>query len=96
VTRSVIRHVDHTIGLDPHAERDMEDLECTSCDWKAGGIPFGDLQEQALKHAGAEKHYGFRQVTTNYWRVVRHDEDLAIQLSVPVVSRGGGCLPEQT
>jgi hypothetical protein len=49
-----------------------------------------------MKHAGAEKHYGFRQVTTNYWRVVRHDQDLADQLSVPVVSRGEGCLPEQT
>jgi hypothetical protein len=95
VTRSVIRHVDHTIGLDPHAERDMEDLSCTSCDWTAGGLPFSDLQQQAMKHAGAEKHYGFRQVTTNYWRVVRHDQDLAPQLSVPVVPRGQVEPPER-
>ncbi|MGW0626114.1 DUF7848 domain-containing protein [Streptomyces sp. NPDC002758] len=95
MTRSLFRHVDHAIGLDPHAERDMEDLECTSCDWKVGGLPFADLQEQAIKHAGAEKHYGFRQITTNYWRVVRHDEDLATQLSVPVATGGEVEPPEQ-
>ncbi|MFF1701200.1 hypothetical protein [Streptomyces sp. NPDC058252] len=82
--RAVIRHVDHSIGLDPHADRDMEDLACTTfeCGWKVSGQDFGELQDAAMKHSGEKQHFGFRQVTTNYWRVVRHDQDVAEQLRV--------------
>ncbi|RZU36052.1 hypothetical protein EV284_3539 [Streptomyces sp. BK022] len=83
------RYIEHSIGLDPQAERDMEDMECTGCDWTANGggegLTFDQIQEAALKHAGATGHRGFRQTTTNYWLVVRHDQDVASQLSVPAV-----------
>jgi hypothetical protein len=66
----------------------MEDLECLGCDWTANGggqgLTFQQILDAAMKHTGATGHSGFRQITTNYWRVVRHDEEIAPQLSVPV------------
>jgi hypothetical protein len=99
VVKSVYRHVDHSIHLDPHAGRDMEDLECTGCDWTANGggegLPFEQIQDAAMRHTGATGHSGFRQTTTNYWRVVRHDGDIATQLSVPVVPTLGQVEPPE-
>jgi hypothetical protein len=86
--RAVLRYVEHSIGLDPHAERDAEGLECTDCPWVASGAgvdrSFEELLDRAIKHTGATGHTGFRQTTTNLWRVVRTDKDLVKQLSVPV------------
>lgn len=95
MSRSVLRFVDYSIGLDPHAERDMEEMACTSCSEGSGCLPFAEVQEWAIRHTAQTGHTGFRQVTTNYHRVVRHDQDLAPQLSVPVVSMPGQVEPPE-
>ncbi|MER5754417.1 hypothetical protein [Streptomyces sp. NPDC002088] len=101
VVRAMYRHLEHSIYLDPNAERDLEDVECTGCDWTAGGggaglgLTFPQIQDAVLKHTGATGHSGFRQVTTNYWRVVRSGQDVATQLSVPVVPTPGQVEPPE-
>jgi hypothetical protein len=86
--RAVIKHMEHSIYLDPNARRDIEDLECTDCDWTTEGegrsLSFQQLLDLAMKHTGSTGHSGFQQTTTNFWRVVREDQDTATQLSVPV------------
>jgi hypothetical protein len=84
-TKSLYRFVNHSIGPEPAAEKDMEEMACTSCDETSGCLPYEQCQEWALKHAGRTAHFGYRQTTTNYHRVVRHDDGPpeAPALSVP-------------
>ncbi|MFE9525116.1 hypothetical protein [Streptomyces sp. NPDC006631] len=93
--KSLYRFVDYSIGLDPHAERDMEEMACTTCGDLSGCLPFGETQDWAIQHAAKTGHTGFRQVTTNYHRVVRNDRDLAPQLSVPAVFTPGQVVPPE-
>jgi hypothetical protein len=84
-TKALYRFVDHSIGPEPTAEKDMEEMACTSCDETSGCLPYDQCQEWALRHAGRTAHFGYRQTTTNYHRVVRHDDGPpeAPALSVP-------------
>jgi hypothetical protein len=74
VVKSVSRFVNHSIGPEPQAERDMEEMGCTTCDEVSGCLPYDECQMWALKHAGRKAHFGFRLITTNYYRVVRHED----------------------
>uniref|UniRef100_A0AAU3I9H9 DUF7848 domain-containing protein n=1 Tax=Streptomyces sp. NBC_01393 TaxID=2903851 RepID=A0AAU3I9H9_9ACTN len=69
--KALYRYVDHEIGLDPAAERDMEEMFCTSCPEGSGCIPIADAQDWAMRHTGSTGHTGFRLQTTNYYRVIR-------------------------
>lgn len=71
--KSVFRYVTHSIGLDPAAERDMEEMFCTSCPESSGCVSIDDARDWAMRHTGRTKHDGFRLETTNYYRVTRHD-----------------------
>lgn len=91
----VFRFVDYSIGLDPHSDRDMEEMACTSCGDESGCASFDDIAKWAINHTARTTHTGFRQITTNYHRVVRQDQDPAPQLSLPVdPTRGQVDLPE--
>jgi hypothetical protein len=91
----VFRFVDYSIGLDPNTSRDMEEMECTSCGDPSGCDSFDNIVKWAINHTARTGHSGFRQITTNYHRVVRHDQDLASQLSPPVgPTHGQVDLPE--
>jgi hypothetical protein len=71
--KAVFRYVTHSIGLDPAAERDMEEMFCTSCPESSGCVSIDDARDWAMRHTGRTKHDGFRLETTNYYRVTRHD-----------------------
>jgi hypothetical protein len=74
--KSVWKYVMHSIDLDPAAERDMEEMFCTSCPEQSGCVSLDDARDWAMKHTGRTKHTGFRLQTTNYYRVTRHEEPL--------------------
>lgn len=74
MTTARYRFVNHSIFPEPSAERDMEEMECTSCPETSGCLPYAECQTWALKHAGRTAHFGFRLLTTNYFRVVRHED----------------------
>jgi hypothetical protein len=94
VVKSVSRFVNHSIGLEPQAERDMEEMECTTCSESSGCLPFDECQTWALKHAGRKSHFGFRLTTTNYYRVVRH-EDGPPEPPAPLVPSPGRAEPAE-
>jgi hypothetical protein len=71
--KAVFRYVTHSIGLDPAAERDMEEMFCSSCPESSGCVSIDDARDWAMRHTGRTKHDGFRLETTNYYRVTRHD-----------------------
>jgi hypothetical protein len=84
VKRAVYRFVTHSIALEPGAERDMEEMFCTSCPESSGCVSLDDARDWAMKHTGLKaEHTGFRLETTNYYRVIRHDESPPSQALTP-------------
>ncbi|MET9206663.1 hypothetical protein ACIQIG_17910 [Streptomyces bacillaris] len=75
MTRSLVRHVQHTIVQHPDTDVTYE-AECLSCKWSA--TPSTDAAQvdvECLSHAGRSNHRGFRRVVTGFAFVVREGED---------------------
>jgi hypothetical protein len=72
--RALYKFVTHSISLDPQAERDLDEMECTTCHLTSGVVKkLDDGRDWAMQHTGQTHHTGFRLTTTNHYRVTRHE-----------------------